>query len=101
MKIIVRSTKYSKHMLDADRICYATDDDGKYSMNARVVVYLDPLILSDELDNKIEFTEVYAVNKYGSRSFQECVTLEDFYSFLEKERRRLKGDKTQCEVKLL
>lgn len=25
MKIIVRSTKYSKHMLDADRICYATD----------------------------------------------------------------------------
>lgn len=82
-------------------ICYATDDDGKYSMNARVVVYLDPLIVSDELDNKIEFTEVYAVNKYGSRSFQECVTLEDFYSFLEKERRRLKGDKTQCEVKLL
>lgn len=73
-------------MLDADRICYATDDDGKYSMNARVVVHLDPLIVSDELDNKIEFTEVYAVNKYGSRSFQECVTLEDFYSFLEKKR---------------
>lgn len=45
---------------------------------------LDPLIAPDELDNKIEFTEVYAVNKYGSRSFQECVILEDFYSFFRK-----------------
>lgn len=39
MKIIVRSSEYSKHMIDANRICYATDDNGKYSMNARVIVY--------------------------------------------------------------
>lgn len=101
MKIIVRSTKYSKHMLDADRICYATDDNGKYSMSPSVIVYLDRLIATDELDNKIEFNEVYALNQDGSRSFKECVTLEDFYSFLEKERRRSKGERTACEVKLL
>ena len=101
MKIIVRFTEYSKHMIDANHINYATDDNGKYSKSARVIVHLDSLILPADLESQIEFNEVYALNDDGSRSFKECVTLEDFYSFLEKERRRLKGDKAQCEVKLL
>ena len=101
MKIIVRSSKYSKHMLDADRICYATDDNGEYSNTAKVTVYLDPSTVPAELDNEIEFTEVYALNENGSRSFKRCVTLEDFYAFLAKERRYLKGERTACEVKLL
>lgn len=101
MKIIVRFTEYSKHMIDANHINYATDDNGKYSKSARVIVYLDSLILPADQESQIEFDEVYALNEDGTRSFRKCVTLEDFYSFLEKERRRLKGDKTQCEVKLL
>lgn len=101
MKIIVRFTKYSKHMIDADHISYATDDNGEYSDTSKVTVYLDPSIVPAELDNEIEFTEVYALNEDGSRSFKRCVTLEDFHEFLEEERRHLKGDKTKCEVKLL
>lgn len=101
MKIIVRSTEYSKHMIDSNHISYATDNTGEYSKSSKVIVHLDPSIVSAELDNKIEFTEVYALNGDGSRSFKQCVTLEDFYSFLEKERRRLKGERTACEVKLL
>lgn len=91
MKIIVRFTKYSKHMFDAKHIDYTTDDDGKYSKTAKVIVYLDPLIVPADLDDKIEFTEVYALNEDGTRSFRKCVTLEDFYAFLEEETRYMKG----------
>ena len=101
MKIIVRLTEYSKHMIDSNHISYATDDTGEYSKSSKVIVYLDPSIVPAELDNKIEFTEVYDRNENGSRSFKECVTLEDFYAFLAKERRHLKGERTACEVKLL
>ena len=101
MKIIVRFTKNSKHMIDANHISYATDDIDEYSKSARVIVYLDPLVTPAGLDNEIEFNEVYALNDNGSRSFKECVTLEDFYDFLEEERLHLKGERTACEVKLL
>ncbi len=101
MKIIVRFTEYSKHILDANHIIYATDDNGKYSKSARVIVYLDLLVTPIELESQIEFNEVYALNEDGTQSFRKCVTLEDFYSFLEKERRHLKGDGTKCEAKLL
>lgn len=101
MKIIVRFTEYSKHMIDANHINYATDDNGKYSKSARVIVYLDSLILPADLESQIEFNEVYALNDDGSRSFRKCVTLEEFYAFLEEERRHLKGDRTKCEVKIL
>lgn len=92
MKIIVRFTEYSKHMFDAKHIDYATDDNGKYSKSARVIVYLDPLVVPIGLESKIEFKEVYALNDDGSRSFRRCVTLEDFYAFLEEESRHLKGN---------
>lgn len=85
MKIIVRFTEYSKHMFDVKHIDYATDDDGEYSKSPKVVVYLDPLIVPIDLDEKIEFNEVYALNDDGTRSFKKCVTLEDFYAFLEEE----------------
>lgn len=85
MKIIVRFTEYSKHMFDAKHIDYATDDNGKYSKSARVIVHLDPLIAPIDLEEKIEFNEVYALNDDGTRSFKKCVTLEDFYAFLEEE----------------
>lgn len=91
MKIIVRFTEYSKHMFDAKHIDYATDDNGKYSKSPKVVVYLDPLIVPIDLYEKIEFNEVYALNEDGTRSFRKCVTLEDFYAFLEEESRIAKG----------
>lgn len=91
MKIIVRFTEYSKHMFDSKHIDYATDDNGKYSKTAKVIVYLDPLIVPADLDDKIEFTEVYALNDDGSRSFRKCVTLEDFYAFLEEEAKYERG----------
>ena len=90
MKIIVRFTEYSKHMFDAKHIDYVTDDNGQYSKSARVIVYLDPLVIPIGLEPKIEFKEVYALNDDGTRSFRRCVTLEDFYEFLE-ESRHLKG----------
>lgn len=85
MKIIVRFTEYSKHMFDAKYIDQATDDNGKYSKSARVIVHLDPLIVPIDLEEKIEFNEVDALNEDGTRSFKKCVTLEDFYAFLEEE----------------
>lgn len=91
MKIIVRFTKYSKHMFDSKRIDYATDDTGEYSRSPKVIVYLDPLVTPIELESQIEFNEVYALNEDGTRSFRKCVTLEDFYAFLEEESRYMKG----------
>lgn len=85
MKIIVRFTKYSKHMFDVKHVDYATDDVGEYSKSPKVIVHLDPLIVPIELESKIEFNEVYALNEDGTRSFKKCVTLEDFYAFLEEE----------------
>lgn len=91
MKIIVRFTKYSKHMFDAKRIDYATDDTGEYSKSPKVIVYLDPLVTPIELESQIKFNEVYALNEDGTRSFRKCTTLEEFYKFLEEESRHLKG----------
>lgn len=86
MKIIVRFTEYSKHMFDAKHIDYATDDNGKYSKSPKVIVHLDSRsIVPIDLESKIEFNEVYALNEDGTRSFKKCVTLEDFYAFLEEE----------------
>ena len=70
-------------------------------MSPGVIAYLDPAVAPIELESKIEFDEVYALNENGSRSFKQCVTLEDFYAFLAKERRHLKGERTACEVKIL
>ena len=91
MKIIVRFTKYSKHMFDAKRIDYATDDTGEYSRSPKVIVYLDPLVTPIELESQIKFNEVYALNEDGTRSFRKCTTLEEFYKFLEEESRYMKG----------
>lgn len=91
MKIIVRFTEYSQHMFDSKRIDYATNDNGKYSNSPKVIVYLDPLVTPIDLESKIEFNEVYALNDDGTRSFRKCVTLEDFYAFLEEETRYMKG----------
>lgn len=86
MKIIVRFTEYSKHMFDSKHIDYATDNNGKYSNGPKVIVHLDPLIVPNDLETKIEFNEVYSpLNEDGTRSFRKCVTLEDFYAFLEEE----------------
>lgn len=94
MKIIVRFTKYSKHMFDANRIDYATDDTGEYSKSQKVIVYLDPLVTPIDLESQIKFDEVYALNEDGTRSFRKCVTLEDFYAFLEEETRYMKGSQS-------
>ena len=94
MKIIVRFTKYSKHMFDANHIDYATDDTGEYSKSPKVIVYLDPLVTPIDLESQIKFDEVYAINEDGTRSFRKCVTLEDFYAFLEEETRYMKGSQS-------
>ena len=57
-------------------------------------MYLDELDAPIDLDSKIEFTEVYALNEHGIRSSRKCVTLEEFYEFLEEETRHLKGTKS-------
>lgn len=60
----------------------------------KVIVYLDPLVTPIDLESQIKFDEVYALNEDGTRSFRKCVTLEDFYAFLEEETRYMKGSQS-------
>lgn len=87
MKIIVQNTRFAKFMFDTKSIDFAKDKVGNLdSAGPRVIVYLDQnLKMSEYIEHEIHFNEVYALNEDGTRSFKKCVTLEDFYAFLEEE----------------
>ena len=93
MKIIVQNTKFAKYMFDSQSIDFAKDKVNNLdSAGPRVIVYLDQTLkMSEYIEHEIHFNEVYALNVDGTRSFRKCVTLEDFYAFLEEETRYMKG----------
>ena len=93
MKIIVQNTKFAKYMFDSQSIDFAKDKVNNLdSAGPRVIVYLDQTLkMSEYIEHEIHFNEVYALNEDGTRSFRKCVTLEDFYAFLEEETRYMKG----------
>lgn len=101
MKIIVQNTKFAKYMFDSQSIDFAKDKvDNLDSAGPRVIVYLDQTLkMSEYLEHEIHFNEVYALNDDGTRSFRKCVTLEDFYAFLEEEARYMKGTQSNESLK--